>query len=278
MSDARPRPVVGRRTPPTAPPTAPPATPHTALGGSRPGSAVPRRILALDTATMVAAVALGDEDGRLLGEVSWTAGYRHGEELLARIDGLLEDHATALGDLGAIVVGTGPGAFTGLRVGLATAKGLAHGLAIPIVGVPTSTALLRAALAAGIGAPAGSRMAGTSHSGCALLLPAGPSDRVLAVDEGVRLLPAGTEPELAPGTTVIAIDLAGRAPEAACERGELTRARLGQTLLRIGAERLASGNADDLARLVPEYVTLPRGIGVGREPRQQDVAWSRDPR
>ena len=253
--------------------------------GPRP---VPRRILALDTATTVAAVALGEADGRLVGQVSWTAGYRHGEELLARIDGLLADHATALGDLGAIVVGTGPGAFTGLRVGLATAKGLAHGLAIPIVGVPTSMALLRAALAAGIGAPAGSGTVGAMssfaagalgavQSGWALLLPAGPSDRVLAANEAVRLLPAGTEPELAPGTTVIAIDLVGRAPADACERGELTRAHLGETLLRIGAERLAAGDPDDLARLVPEYVTLPRGIGVGREPRQQDVAWSRGP-
>lgn len=249
--------------------------------GAQPVSLGSRRILALDTGTTVAVVALGEADGRLVGQVSWTAGYRHGEELLTRIDGLLGQHLTPLGDLGAIVVGTGPGAFTGLRVGLATAKGLAHGLRIPIIGVPTSTALLQAATAAGFGTPAASADPGSDLAalpGCAVLLPAGPSDRVLAVDNGIQLLPAGIDPELASGTTVIAIDLAGRAPDDACERGELTRARLGETLLGIGAERLAAGESDDLARLVPEYVTQPRGIAVGREPRQQDVAWSRDPR
>jgi hypothetical protein len=53
----------------------------------------------------------------------WFAGYRHGEELLARIEELLRDRGLAPVDLGGLVVGTGPGAFTGLRVGIATAKG-----------------------------------------------------------------------------------------------------------------------------------------------------------
>ena len=87
-------------------------------------------ILVFDTATTLAVVGLGRRDGRLLAEATWTAGYRHGEELLARIDGVLAEAGVGLDALGAIVVGTGPGAFTGLRVGLATAKGLAHGLGI----------------------------------------------------------------------------------------------------------------------------------------------------
>jgi hypothetical protein len=45
-------------------------------------------------------------------------------------------------------------------------------------------------------------------------------------------------------------------------------------LVRIGAERLTAGEADDLARLVPEYVTLPRGVAA----TSGEVAWSRDPR
>lgn len=221
-------------------------------------------ILAFDTATTIAVVAVGDPRGRLLGESGWTAGYRHGEELLARVDALLAELGVGLGDLGAIVVGTGPGAFTGLRVGLATAKGLAHALRIPIVGVATSTALLRAAAAA----------AALAAPRLALLLPAGPSDRVLVADRATILLPGGTEPELAPGTSLVAVDLAGRAPFDAVERGGQARLGLGAALVRIGGERLAAGLTDDLARLVPEYVTLPRGIRA----ETGTIEWSRDPR
>ena len=85
-------------------------------------------LLVIDTATTHAVVALGAPDGALLDERSWVAGYRHGEELLARIEGLLRDRASSPAALGGIVVGTGPGAFTGLRVGIATAKGLAYAL------------------------------------------------------------------------------------------------------------------------------------------------------
>ena len=87
-------------------------------------------------------IALGEPDGTLVEERGWVAGYRHGEELLARIEGLLADLDQAPAALGGVVVGTGPGAFTGLRVGIATAKGLAHALGLQIVGVPTGEALL----------------------------------------------------------------------------------------------------------------------------------------
>jgi tRNA threonylcarbamoyl adenosine modification protein YeaZ len=222
-------------------------------------------ILALDTATTVAVVALGDSEGRLLAESSWTAGYRHGEELLTRVDGLLSSAGVELGALSGIVVGTGPGAFTGLRVGLATAKGLAHGLRIPIVGVATSTALLRAA-AMGPGA-------GPSATGrFVLLLPAGPSDRVLVAGGAPLLIVGGTDPEVEVGAMLVAVDLAGRAPADAIDRGELARAGMAAALVKIGAERIAAGATDDLATLVPEYVTLPRGVRA----EAGTVEWSRD--
>ena len=218
------------------------------------GAPVSGSLLAIDTATSRVVVARGATDGALEDTATWEAGYRHGEALLPSIERLLAP-AGGRGAIGAIVVGTGPGAFTGLRVGIATAKGLAHGLGCPIVGVPTGTALLAALPGAG-----------------ALLLPAGPSDRVLVrAGEPSRLLPGGTEPELRPGEVLLAVDLEGRAPAEALARGNEARDALAAALLRLGAGRLADGG-DDLEALVPDYVTLPRGVTA----TTGEVAWSHD--
>lgn len=213
-------------------------------------------LLAIDSATTRVVVALGDRAGAPIDATDWPAGYRHGETLLPAIDDLLARTGTDRSRLAAVVVGTGPGAFTGLRVGIATAKGLAHGLAVPIIGVSTAEALLA-------GSPPGS----------VLVLPAGPSDRLL-VRHGApaSLVPAGTEPDLEPDETIVAVDLADRAPEDEAARGETARAGLAAALLAIGAGRLAAGSVDDLARLVPEYVTLPRGV----RSESGEVAWSHD--
>lgn len=205
-------------------------------------------ILLIDTATTRAVIALGSTDGRLIEARTWTAGYRHGEELLARIEALLLDRAIVPASLGGLVVGTGPGAFTGLRVGIATAKGLAHALRLPIAGVATASALLAAA---------GDGVDGT----VVLLQPAGPSDRVLSrAGERPVILPGGTDPELRPGERLVALDLAGRAPDVAVQLGDAAHGGMASAMLAAGAARLSDGDADDLARLVPEYVTLPRGI------------------
>ncbi len=206
--------------------------------------------LLIDTATTRAVVALGAPDGSLRAQRGWSAGYRHGEELLERIGGLLADTDVALADLGAVVVGTGPGAFTGLRVGIATAKGLAHALALPIVGVATGTALLDAA-AAGL----------QGDVRLVLLQPAGPNDRVLLRrGEPPRIIPGGTDPDLAAGERLVAVDLAGRADDDAVAMGSAAVDGLAAAMLATAARRLAAGAADELATLVPEYVTLPRGV------------------
>lgn len=236
-------------------------------------------LLAIDTALHRAVVALGRADGSVIDSETWLAGHRHGEELLPRVAAVLARNRAAVGDLAGIITGTGPGAFTGLRVGIATAKALAHGLGLPIVGISSAAALLDAAgrdAAAvaradpgGPGATADRRAAPLT-----LLLPAGPTDRMLVVDGEARLLPAGEEPapQLAEG--LVAVDLAGRAPASAIARGDHATGGLGAALLRLGGDRLARGDVDDLARLVPQYVTLPRGVLRERG----EVAWSRGPR
>ena len=212
-------------------------------------------------------MAIGRPDGTPVGMTTWLAGHRHGETLLPTLGRVLGENNVRKSRLQAIVVGTGPGTFTGLRVGLATAKGLAHGLGIPILGIATSAALLDAAALA-LDAPGG------SAGELALLMPAGPQDRVLVLgDRPIRLV-AGEEPDLPPGTVLVAVDLDGRAPDEASALGERALAGLGAALLRLGARRLARGDTDDLAGLVPEYVTLPRGI----ERESGVVTWSHDPR
>lgn len=228
-----------------------------------------RAILAIDTATTRLVVASGLPDGQIDGITTWAAGYRHGETLLWSIARFLGEQNLRRSRLTGIVVGTGPGAFTGLRVGIATAKGLAHGLGLPIAGVSTGEAILAAAVADAAAA------GGTAFGRPVLLLPAGPSDRVM-VRAGVApaLLPGGTDPDLAPGEWLLAVDLEGRAPDDAVGRGERARLGLAEALIRMGAERLRAGPGDDLASLVPEYVTLPRGVAT----QSGEVAWSRDPR
>jgi tRNA threonylcarbamoyladenosine biosynthesis protein TsaB len=92
-------------------------------------------ILAFDTATDRATSALVD-DGEVLGErVSRAA------TLLEDVDALLRQAGAHAGDLDALALGTGPGSFTGIRIGLAAARGLAFALDLPAAGVSTLDAL-----------------------------------------------------------------------------------------------------------------------------------------
>jgi tRNA threonylcarbamoyladenosine biosynthesis protein TsaB len=92
-------------------------------------------VLAFDTATPVATSALV-LDGEVLGERASRAAA-----VLADADELLREAGFGPHDLGGLVVGTGPGSFTGIRIGLAAARGLALALGVPVAGVSTLDAL-----------------------------------------------------------------------------------------------------------------------------------------
>ena len=90
--------------------------------------------LSLDTASVLASIALSRE-GRAVAERSWECHRNHTVELLPAIDRMLGENGVAKGDLSAVFVSTGPGMYTGLRVGISIAKGLACALRLATVGV-----------------------------------------------------------------------------------------------------------------------------------------------
>jgi tRNA threonylcarbamoyladenosine biosynthesis protein TsaB len=94
------------------------------------------QILALDTATAQVSVAIGDA-GAVVGSVQLVGGRRHAEQLAPAIEYLFRECAVDKDHLAGIAVGTGPGLFTGLRVGVTTAKVMAQALRIPVVGIPS---------------------------------------------------------------------------------------------------------------------------------------------
>ena len=93
-------------------------------------------LLAVDTSTQAIGIALYN-DPDVVGEMFWNSANHHTVELTAAVDSLMQRCGVQTEDLSLLVVALGPGTFTGLRIGLAFAKGLALSLHLPMIGVPT---------------------------------------------------------------------------------------------------------------------------------------------
>ena len=91
-------------------------------------------VLGIETATMQVGCALGGVEG-VLGSFRAARGRRHAETLTPAIQFLCDQTGTALSEVGVVAVDVGPGLFTGLRVGVATAKGIAQALRVPMIGL-----------------------------------------------------------------------------------------------------------------------------------------------
>jgi tRNA threonylcarbamoyl adenosine modification protein YeaZ len=207
-------------------------------------------MLVLDTATRRPVVALADDAGMVLAERTWESKHRHGEELLARLEEALAEASARRSDITAVVVGTGPGSFTGLRIGLATAKTVAYALSIPLVGVSSTRAL---ALAASTANPALQEVT--------VALPAGAADRYVhrfTMRDGLPV--EASQPELV-ATPATGDEIDGE-----------TISGVAGALARLGAQAFATGETADPATLVPAYVALPRGIAAAAA----EMTWSPD--
>jgi tRNA threonylcarbamoyladenosine biosynthesis protein TsaB len=101
------------------------------------------RVLAIETSTRRGSVAIAD-DGNVLGALFHEELNAHAERVLGLIEELLASAGWARGSLDRVAVGVGPGSFTGLRVGIALAQGIALGLGRPILGVGSLRAMASA--------------------------------------------------------------------------------------------------------------------------------------
>jgi tRNA threonylcarbamoyladenosine biosynthesis protein TsaB len=99
-------------------------------------------VLAADTTTSINTVAASD-DGRVLAETVVECGRKHSERLLSTVEWVLDEAGLSLEDIQLLAVSAGPGSFTGVRIGMAAWKGLAVGLGLPLIAVPTLDAMAR---------------------------------------------------------------------------------------------------------------------------------------
>ena len=100
------------------------------------------KILAFETSAKAASVALLD-NGKLLGENYQNTGLTHSQTLMVMAEDLLKTAGLTAQDVDAVAVAAGPGSFTGVRIGVAAAKGFAWGRGIPCYGVSTLEAMAR---------------------------------------------------------------------------------------------------------------------------------------
>lgn len=201
-------------------------------------------IVAFETASTDPSVAVAEPDGSLIGVAGWASDRRQGHEILPRLLDLLAEHGRELSQVSGVAVGVGPGSFTGLRVGMSLAKGLALGLGRPLVGVPSLAAWLEAEPdATAAVARAGAREA-------YLLLRDDQRPRLIHLDA----LPPGSRSSVVVAPSELAVALVldrARAPH-----------RAAAAVAAAAARRLAGDpNGDDLALLEPTYMRAPRGLG-----------------
>ena len=200
-------------------------------------------IIAIESASSDPSLALASAEGAVLASDGWAGEGRQASELLPRLLVLLARAGLDLREATALAVGVGPGSFTGLRVSMSLAKGLALALRLPVVGIPSLGAWLEAEPAAA---------AAVTRAGAqdAYLLTRGADEPRIVAAADLRSL-AGDSVLAAPSELALAFELSGTLPP----HGAAV------AIARLGATRLAQDPAgDDLERLEPWYVQAPRGV------------------
>jgi tRNA threonylcarbamoyladenosine biosynthesis protein TsaB len=208
-------------------------------------------LLALDTSTRVAGVAVHDGQ-QAISETTWLAGREHSTRLLLEVEVALARVGKAPTDLTGLVVARGPGSFTGVRVALSVAKGMAAALALPLWGVSTldvvgaqagrTELLVRAILEAGRG-----RMATAAYLHGQCVEP----PRLVTQAELVSLI---REPTLVIGELTAEARAALAAVPQAIVAPPAASLRRSGFLAELGAQRMRSGDPGNPAAVDAVYV------------------------
>jgi len=219
-------------------------------------------ILAIDTATRWLGLALHDGTA-VKAELGWHCLNNHTVELAPAIADLQQRVGIELTELDAIAVAIGPGSYTGLRIGLAVAKGLSMGNQIPLIGVSTMDII-----AAGISSEVGELVtvveAGRTRVSTAVYhwqnkegWQMGEPSRIDSWDELLARLegPLTFAGEVSPDA-MQKIRTSGKLFQVATAVNSVRRAG---HLAEIGWQRFRSGQIDDAAMLVPAYQQAPAG-------------------
>lgn len=228
-------------------------------------------ILAIDTSTEQASIALLEGE-TVRSEWSWTARRNHSRQLTPAIETVLDMEEVHLAQLTAIVVASGPGSFSGVRVGISHGKGLAMALAIPLVGISTLDAIafqasisgghVWAAIPAGRGQLYLAHYAGNPDSWTRL------SEYLLVSTEEAASLLSSSHSLAGPGAELLSrtspqareADATSKASEDLRAQGTKLTAPLWLALRRagflaeLGRRYLASGGNDQLDSLEPLYL------------------------
>ncbi len=209
------------------------------------------KLLALDTSTFVASVAVTDGERVIVDRDANVS--THSEQLLPLVSAALDEAGLAARDLDAIVCGSGPGSFTGLRIGLATAKGLCYALGKPLVMASSLAALALEAEPAALALAMLDARRGEVYAGIYARATRLAPEVVIAPDRLAEWARGVTGEALA-----VVGDGAAAYPAAAAACGRIIQGARGTPraahLARLAAERLAAGPVDELHTAAPTYV------------------------
>jgi tRNA threonylcarbamoyladenosine biosynthesis protein TsaB len=218
-------------------------------------------VVALDTASPSTVAGVLLDDGRVVeARDDPPAGSRgnHAARLLPLVEHALSQSGAEWGDVARIAVGVGPGGFTGLRIGIATARALAQGNGLPLVPVGSLAALALGAAGGGIPAPAiaavldarrGEVFAGAWQAGHELLAPAALAPEALAERLAGLALPVRA---VGDGAVRFRAELEGLGVAVPADGSSDHRIRAAP-LCRLGAE----GEPAERDRLLPDYLREP---------------------
>lgn len=217
------------------------------------------KILCLDSATESATAAIIDED-KLLGEITFNYKKQHSTIMMPMIDNLLTSTDLSIEDIDGFVVSKGPGSFTGLRIGMATIKGLAQPTGKPFVSISTLDALANNLFfSTGVICPIMDALRGNVYTNfykvCNGSLEALGESEILSIEELINKLKNYNEPIhfIGDGTYKFKETLAENLNNAYFAPTHLNLVKA-SSLGEIGLRRLKNGEKEDVFTSAPIYL------------------------